>query len=413
MPDLFAKSLHLDYVMRVCSHYVVSEVERLSNMKRFTYTHVLAIVLALSTMALTSAPSWQTAAPFPQAPAWSSPENVSTSVEVDSEAPALAVAGNGVVHLVWEEGDEVYHAHRTAGVWSTPTQIPGTGSADQPAVAAGDGDQLHVVYADYSDIYRVSWDGSTWGLPHNVSQHDVGSSHSPDLAVAEDGTLHIVAVEATSQQLYYADVATASYSPIPNAFFGGPPSIDVAGVTTKTIHIAYRNTIDSNIYTVRRKDGAWDLPGGVTNSPEQFSTAPELALDASREAHIVWRETISDTDQVQYAHGPTWSPIRTLSNSPAGTTLPALTVDGLGVLHAGWGDGASPTFTLLHTWASSPDDWVPPAVAHAVGIPIEDVALFGTSDGVVHGTWLEGSPGDVWYASQLEHRVLLPLVLRQ
>ena len=381
-------------------------------MKRSTYKRVLAIVLALSTMALAAAAASRADAPLSQPPVWSGPENVSTSVEVDSEAPTLAVASNGVAHLVWEEADQLYHAHRTAGVWSTPAQIPGTGTADQPAIAPGDDGQVHVVYADYPDIYRVSWSGSAWGLPRNVSQHSVSSSDSPDLAVARDGSLHIVAVEATSQQLYYADVSGGSYSPIPNALFAGSPSIDVAGVTTKTIQIAYRNTIDSNIYTVRRQAGTWDIPQGVTNSPERFSTAPDLALDASGQAHVVWRETISETDQVQYAYGPGWTPIQTLSNSTGGTTLPALTIDGLGVLHAGWGDGTAPTFTLLHASAGSPDDWSPPTVAHAGDVPIEDVTLFGTSDGIIHAAWVEGSPGEVWYASQLDHRVLLPLVLR-
>lgn len=381
-------------------------------MKRSTHISGLAIVLALSTMTLTAPASSWAAAPLSPSPAWSGPENVSTSVAVDSEAPALAVASTGAVHLVWEEADELYHAHRTAGVWSTPTQIPGTGTADQPAIAPGNTGQVHVVYADYPDIYRVSWSGSAWGFPQNVSQHSISSSDSPDLAVAGDGSLHIVAVEATSQQLYYADVSGGSYGPIPNALFAGSPSIDVSGVATKTIQIAYRNTVDSNIYTVRRQGTMWELPQAVTTTPERFSTAPDLALDAIGDPHIVWRETISETDQVQYAHGPAWAPIRTLSDSTAGTTLPSLTIDGLGVLHAGWGDGTSPTFTLLHAYAGSPDEWSDPTVAHAGVIPIEDVTLFGTSEGIIHAAWVEGSPGEVWYASQLKHRVLLPLVLR-
>lgn len=344
-------------------------------------------------------------------PGWSPPQNISASVAVDSEAPALAVTASRVVHVVWEEDNELHHAYRTGGTWSTPAQVPGTGTADEPALAPGPGEHVQLVYANYPDIYRVAWHGSGWGFPYNVSQHDLNVSVSPDIAVASDGSVHIAAVEVFSQQLYHADVSEGTYLPIANAY-GEDPSLDVAGMPSETIQIAYRHAFESDIYTLQRADGPWTLPESVSNTPESFSTAPQLVMQDSDTAHIVWRETISATPQVQVARGSGWMPVITLSQSTAGTSIPALALSAPGAPHAAWGDGDSPSFTLMHTQASGPDAWVGPEPVRTVSLPVDDVALFGSSDGTIHAVWVEGTPGEIWYARWSPCRVFLPLVLR-
>jgi len=347
---------------------------------------------------------------------WSPPQNVSRTFSADSEAPALAVTDEGVVHVVWEEGDELQHSYRVDGSWSTPSPISGTGNGEQPALASGRGNQVHLVYVNDSELLYVSWNGSTWGASRNVSQ-TTGVSDSPDLAVAPDDSVHLVAVEQVGGDtaLYYANsgdgTAWPFYTPIPSAY-GQSPSIDVTGTPTPTVQIAYRESLITDIYTLKRVGGTWTVPEAVTNAPEAFSTAPELILDDAGEAHVAWRETIDGTPQVQYTRGPTWTPVITLSQSATGASLPGLAFDTRGRIHAAWGDGAYPSFALLHTWSNETASWRETEPVDSGDLEMGDVVLSGATNGTVHGIWVEGSTGEIWHASWPQHRVLLPLVLK-
>jgi len=350
---------------------------------------------------------------------WSSPQPVSDPFSLeDSQAPALAVTDNGEVHLVWEEGDELYHSYGTGYSWTT-SAISGTLNSEQPAVAAGSGEQVHLVYVSAGDILYSAWDGSEWSLPRNVSQTS-GASTSPDMAVALDGSIHLVALEpaGADRALYYATSTGGSswpsYTPIPNAY-GYGPSIDVTGTTTITVQIAYRESLVDDIYTVQQTGGAWSVPEAVTNTPLTFSTAPELALENGT-AHIAWRETIDGTPQVQYTQGPTWTPVITLSQSIEGTSLPALALGPSGNVHAAWGDGTSAPFSLLHTWSSDPLDplsWQQPESVDSGSLSFNDVVLVG-AHGSVHAAWTQGADdGDIWYARWPTYRVFLPLAVKE
>jgi len=348
-------------------------------------------------------------------PGWSTPENVSASILLDSEAPTVAVSGSGVVHAVWEEGKRLYHASRDGGSWSSPSSILGTINAQQPVLASGSGDEIHLVFANRPDVFYSSWNGTSWSAPLNLSL-TTSTSDEPDLAVAGDGSLHVVTVEGSNQHLYYASVGDGSYVPIPGAY-GTSPSIDVTAAGPVEVHVAYREFFPATTYdisyTSRGPAGSWSLPEVVSNSPEDFSTAPQLALGAGGVPHVAWRETISATPQVQYARGTTWTPIITLSQSATGTTLPAFAVDALGGQHAAWGDGTSPSFALLHTSRTAALSWSGPTAVNASILEIQDVVLDADPRGPIHAVWVEGDNGEVWYARWSPHQVFLPLIYEE
>ena len=340
---------------------------------------------------------------------WSSPQNVSGSPEIDSEGPTLAVTDAGAAHLVWEEGNELYHSYRANGSWTDPDRISGTGNGEQPALAAGPENTVHLVYVNNSDIFYTSWSVSGWGIPQNLSQTTQGSD-SPYIAIDSDGTIHVVAVEGPDRRLQYANVDEGTYLPIPNAY-GEGPAIDVTGTETMTVRIAYRDATQPDIFTLEHASGSWSLPESVTNTPLAFSTAPDLRLDESGRGHIVWQETISATEQIQYAQGATWTPVVTLSASSVGTSLPALAIDGWSTKHVIWGDEAFPSFTILHSWRGDADGWQGPELVYEGDQRLRDVALGAGPDGLLHAAWAEGSLGEILYARRTPRRVYLPLVL--
>lgn len=384
--------------------------------RRLWRTLVLSLLLALHVMGgagATTAPQTGTAS---EGPTWVAAEQVSEAPDAVSEAPALAVTQGGVAHLVWEQDDTLYHAYRTGDGWITPTPIPGVGGGEQPALAAGPGGDVHLVYAKLGDpymvynVYRASWNGSElqWGLPRNVSQHQTLSSHSPDVAVDADGGIHIVA-QASTEELYYASIGDGSYGPIPNAA-GHGPSIAVSNAPAVTVQIVYRHSAVSDIFLVRGTDGSWDLPEAVSDT-ERFSTAPRLALD-DEVVHVVWQETIGSVPQVQYTRGLPWTPVITLSASTAGATLPALARDVFGTVHVAWGDGAFPSYSVLHTYSRDGPSWHGSEPIQGGSLRLDQVALFGADDGSVHAAWVEGPVEEVWYGALPSCRIFLPLVLR-
>jgi hypothetical protein len=106
----------------------------------------------------------------------------------------------------------------------------------------------------------------------------------------------------------------------------------------------------------------------------------------------------------------------TLSQSATGTTTPALAAHPDGTVHVIWGDGVHPSFEVLHTWSSDPLDaasWSQPKSIVTSTLSLDDVALLSTASGTLHAAWVEGNAaGEVWYATWPDHRVFLPLVLK-
>lgn len=397
-----------------------------------TVPFILAAVLTTCATAVTSLPRAAQAATRPQEPTvteashdsvWPDQQNVSHSPDVDSETPALAVTDSGVVHIVWEEGSQLYHSFREAGSWSAPSAIPGTGTSEQPALEAGPSNMVHLVYVNdvnvfYADVFYVAWDGSSWSLPKNVSQTGVFDqvSDSPDLALASDGSVHVVTVEQTAsgEQLYYASSDDGSlwleYDGISSAH-GANPSIDVAD--RDAIHVAYR--ADDDIYVLGGTVSGWSLPQNISNTPAP-STAPDLAVGRSGTPEVVWQETPTDTDQIQYSRGETWPPGVTLSNSADGASLPSLTIGAFGHRHVAWDDEAFP-HAIRHAWTADAGAWPTPETVYAGTFTLKDVALDVGRDGVVHAAWTEiqGEKGDILYASKRFYDVFdvfLPLLVR-
>ena len=105
-------------------------------------------------------------------------------------------------HAVWLEGNHVYYARQdswpgTAHKLSTSTDA----IVDPPAIAVGTNGVVHVVWAqgnNQATIYHVyaSTSGGGWSTPAPVTAAGHGTS-TPSVAVTADGSVHVVWSEAT------------------------------------------------------------------------------------------------------------------------------------------------------------------------------------------------------------------------
>lgn len=380
-------------------------------------THIGLLILGLvfSTLATPVVAAERSTGALPRAEGWVTPENVSASPGVDSEAPALAVTDAGAVHLVWEEGEELHHSHRVGDTWSEPERIAGTGDGEQPALAMGPGNTVHLVYVNNFDIFYVSWDGSGWSVPQNVSKTDGTVSDSPDVAVGTDGSVHVVATETAAKRLYYGETDGSTpwtYVPIVHEFgfaVGEGSSIDVTG--TNMIQLAFKDE-NQDIYAMRRSGGSWSPPESVSEPLAASSTAPALATDGNGVAHVVWQEEIDGMPQILYAHaeGEGWSPIVTLSKSTAGARLPDLAIDSHDRQHAVWHEGGV-TATIQHASRSTSTGTWSASTVHTSSSSVSSAVIASGPGTVLHIAWVEDDPGDILYARRTPHRVFLPITL--
>lgn len=375
----------------------------------------LAIVCAVACPAELAAASSQTPGD-PQS--WSAPVNVSESAN-DSRAPALVVTQSGQIHIVWEEDNELLHSYGEGNSW--PRRSPAA-TGEQPALALGHHGALHLVFINeiqgIYNLYYTKWDGASWLSPPTKISNTNAFPDSPDLAVASDGRLHLLWAE--NGQIYHGtrdEGEPWSYSSI------GEGTVPVISAGSQgMVYAAWQiedETGDYDVTFTRLEGEAWSPPENVSSSPGTDSTAPRLAVPTYGTPHLVWQEVFSATPQVQYAQGPEWTPIITLSHSATGAYAPAFAIDPWGERCVAWEDIAFPRYRIRYVNGRIEDEtWTAPATLTQNGSlsqQLEEVSLYPGPDGLFHAAWVEteDGEGEIYYARKRLHSVLdilLPVV---
>jgi hypothetical protein len=133
--------------------------------------------------------------------------------ESETRRPAIASDGKGGLHvayLSYEKGNvvpDVFHTVSSDGgkTWEKGVNVSRTpGISCEPAIACGKDGQEAIVWLDTSsgierpDVYGVfsSDGGVSWSKAQNISD-TLGKSFDPDVAIAPDGTIHVVWADTT------------------------------------------------------------------------------------------------------------------------------------------------------------------------------------------------------------------------
>jgi len=176
----------------------------------------------------------------PPGGSWASPENVSGTAGM-SRRPALAVAGDGFPHVVWQDeaGGNLrlrYAARGQDGSWSSPVVVSDDvlASTRSAVVAATDG-SLYATWVGNGSgggdiLFAAKPAGGSWTPAVNISSSD-GASGEPALAVGDDGSPHVVWHDNTpgSDHVFYASPSTVLAATPPPATAETPPKSEVGG----------------------------------------------------------------------------------------------------------------------------------------------------------------------------------------
>jgi hypothetical protein len=275
--------------------------------------------------------------------------------------PSVSVSGE-VVHVVWQESRlfnfNLYYERSTdAGMsWGADTELTfnsNLASTEYPAIFAS-GQVVHLTWQDSRDgneeiYYKRSTDGGTsWGADLRLTNNPAYSLY-PSLSVSGQD-VHIVWQENRdgNYEIYYKHSADAGVSWGADTRLTNNSSASfhpcVSG-SDAAVYVVWYDYPDGNyeIYCKRSTDSgvSWGVDTRLTNNPAN-STYPSLTV-SGQDVHVVWQDKRVGYDGIYYKRSPdggiSWSNDTSLTITynplPAYSSSPSVLVTGE-VVHTVW-----------------------------------------------------------------------------
>jgi hypothetical protein len=283
-------------------------------------TEVLSFFGAVLVLFLWFSPTWA-GLNFP----WQGPVSPVNELDVNHRSPRVAVDGQGNAYAIWEDyrrgHADIYFSYKPlGGAWNANTVVnDDTGGFKQisPCIAVDSSGNAFALWVDYRngnpDIYFAHRPaGGNWGA--NVRVNDDGGTafqSSPAVVVDGNGTAYAVWEDGRNgpSDIYFSFLPTGS---------------------------------------------GWQANVKVNDDAGSASQkSPAMALDGSRNAYLVWRDSRNGSDQIFFAYRPSGGSWQTnvRVDDDAGVTYkyqPVLAVDPAGNACAAWQD-------YRNGWPSDPD----------------------------------------------------------
>lgn len=349
---------------------------------------------------------------------WSGAQPVPTGPG-DCREPAVTVAGE-VLHAVWTQGRNLFHAFLSDDNWSQPKQVA---VGNQAALAAAPDGIVHCLFSAQLlgnvEIYHTSWDGVKWALPAVVSRTS-GVSLYPALAVGNDGSLHAAWSDTTPgyATTYYGRRLGVAWTsgPVPSGSGSHPTiAVDPGG----QIFVAWQGrrpaTGKFEVFCAIDCDGAWSLPEDVSDNAQCHSLYPKLTVSAQGICHLVWQEDRGEVFRVRHAdrYPNGWSVVNDISQSDADCRLPHICTNRLGYPQVVWTEGQ----ILAHRVRPPERDtaWWQVETACKPSGAVSDMAAAVDCRGGLHVVWAAYAEGErrnlqhVCRQSVFKPAVFLPL----
>ena len=275
---------------------------------------------------------------------WSGAKSVPTGPG-DCREPAVTVAGE-VLHAVWTQGSNLYHACLSGGSWSAPKRVA---AGSQAALATAPDGVIHCLFSAQMfgnvEIYHASWHGAEWTLPEVVSRTS-GVSNSPALAIGKDGSLHAAWADTTPgySTIYYGRRVAAGWTsvPIPNGSGSYPAlAVDPGGQICAAWQSRSPATGLFEIYYSAGNQDVWSLPQNISANSQSHAIYPSLVITAQGVGHLAWQEDRSGIFRIRHAdrYPNGWSENSDLTQSDSDCRLPHVCANRQGYPQAVWAEG--------------------------------------------------------------------------
>ena len=226
-------------------------------------------------------------------PSWSW-QDLTTNVS-SKEYPDICVTVDGVAHVVWREhlgggAWQVMYANDRGGAWSGPRQLTFDATVKgSPVVAAID--SSGVVHIAYSTLETGTTNDEIWYLRYDSIGEtadflpltsDAVTDDDASIAVSEDGSLVSIAwlTGPLVGSVRCFEGSIAGFTEIPTGVTAAAAQPDLAMAADGTQHIVYRHTVSSSVRTIRyiRRSGAGFTTPVEVSGADAFYTQPSIAV---------------------------------------------------------------------------------------------------------------------------------------
>jgi hypothetical protein len=332
----------------------------------------------------------------------------------------MVVTDAGMVHAVWEEGVRIYHSIRVEDTWTTPGFVA---TGESPSLALAKDGSVHLVFGNVfggdHNVFYVVWRNGLWTLPRLVSKTS-GLSASPSIALDSDEVVHAVWEDTTPGYLviYHGWLdGTWLNEPLTNARGSAP--VLAQDSTSALLHLAWqmRGPEDGphDIYYSQGTTYSWSVPQNISVTSGGDSTSVRLACDLDGRVHLVWREQGPQMVSIGYSGGRegNWPLPENISGEVADASDPALAAAPYNQLHVVWQEDRA----IIHrSLSGATHNWRPSQAVIAGESGVGQMALAAAPSGDVHLLWVSGygeGPGDIYHSigpRVLPYQVFLPTV---
>ncbi|MDH7489390.1 MAG: hypothetical protein QHH80_07755 [Anaerolineae bacterium] len=323
---------------------------------------------------------------------WSTPIPLGSASDGITDI-ALSVSEAGEVHVVWEDGGRLFHAHGAPTVNPAASEVA---QGESPALVGGQGNAAHLAFAaefgGQTDIYEADWNGSAWSLPVGLLP-TAGDSLVP--AADRLGTL--LAVVWTERGAAYDEVFLATRNGAEPWTGGAVPRVSGSAsdvcLNSQGVHVLFQQmdplTRKTQLWYTAREGVDWSLPVSVSNAPDFHASAGRLACSAGG-MHAVWQQQTATGYRIYYAAGSSvgWGTAVAVSGS-ADAFSPDLVPGADGSLHVAWAQQGAVAY---RRWAAG--NWGTTETLPAAGMVL-DVAVGVSASGMVHLAWAELGTDDL------------------
>ncbi len=242
---------------------------------------------------------------------WGAIRNLSDSA-VPSSAPAMVVAANGDVHVVWEEALEdalhLFYRCRCGGNWSAPTDL---GEGRQPAITASSDGSVHVVWVasdnDFDYVRYRRLDTGGWSEVERVTVGLKGSLALPAIAAGSAEDIHVTWTDLRSEKIRYSGRTGGSWS-VPKNLGGAKRLTQRSAIAIDSQRVLYVVWVTQPFgeenadifYTWKEPGGNWWLPSNLSERQGIDSLSPAIFVDSDDLIHVVWYETSGMIEAIVY-----------------------------------------------------------------------------------------------------------------
>ena len=289
-------------------------------------------------------------AAFAVSTTWSPPVNVSTTGQ--NLHPRIAVDASGLATAVWDNDDgstSIVQASSSlnGGAWSSPTTVSTTGSNNLPQISVNGSGLATAVWQHFESndhtvqaSYSVS--GEKWSTPFTVST--TGSNDLPQVTVDGSGLATAVWVSRDANNNNTVQVSSSANggtwsNPTPLAFTGGTvpyPQIIVDGSGLATV--VWQDSAGTLHSSSSLNGGTWSNPASVSSNEVSYDA--KITVDGSGRVTAIWTHLDASVKLIvgsSYLHSDgTWSVPVDLSAAGQNARTPQITADGSGLATAVW-----------------------------------------------------------------------------